>query len=125
MIEFNDDLVEKALIAVRSALGRRLDWTKIKELIAEAAENGDPVMSKIKDLKLEAKQITMSLTNPYSECVTQSDDSQNPDMESKSDDQDKRVRFKNDICEPVLVQLDINLSSQANARKYYDKKRFE
>ena len=112
MIELNDKLVEKALIVIRSALANQLDWDEIKELITEAAENGDPVVSRIKNLKLDINQMTMLLTNPYSFLDQQS----NEDLSDSSEDDNSETS--------LLVDLDIDLTAQANARKYYDKKRF-
>ena len=124
LIELNDQLVERALMVIRSALANQLDWNEIKELLSEAAENGDPVVSRIKDLKLDVNQMTMLLENPYSSLDNQSDDSLSSSSEDNSEDDSKsRVRFKEDENKPLLVELDIDLTAQANARKYYDKKR--
>lgn len=126
LIELNDQLVEKALIVIRSALANQLDWAEIKELLEEAAENGDPVVSRIKNLKLDINQMTMLLANPYSfldeECnESLSDSSENNNSENEGKN---KVRFKEENQDgPLLVDLDIDLTAQANARKYYDKKR--
>ena len=123
LIGLNDQLVERALIVIRSALANQLDWAEIKELISEAAENGDPVVSRIKDLKLDVNQMTMLLDNPYAPLDNHSIGSLSSSSESDSEDEpESRVRFKEEN-QPLLVELDIDLTAQANARKYYDKKR--
>ena len=126
LIELNDQLVEKALIVIRSALANQLDWTEIKELIAEAAENGDPVVSRIKNLKLDINQMTMLLANPYSFLDEEGNESLSDSSENNNSENDgkNKVRFKEEDQDgPLLVDLDIDLTAQANARKYYDKKR--
>ena len=123
LIELNDQLVEKALIVIRSALANQLDWTEIKELISEAAENGDPVVSRIKDLKLDVNQMTMLLENPYASLDNHPEELMSSSEDDSENESENRVRFKEDENKPILVELDIDLTAQANARKYYDKKR--
>ena len=116
--------MEKALIIIRSALANQLDWAEIKELIAEAAENGDPVASRIKSLNLDINQMSMWLSNPYAFLDEQSD-GENSDLSDKdsSEEGKQKVRFADANDAPLVVELDIDLTAQANARKYYDQKR--
>ena len=124
LIELNDQLVEKALIIIRSALANQLDWAEIKELIAEAAENGDPVASRIKSLNLDINQMSMWLSNPYAFLDEQSDGENSDSSDKDSSEEGKqKVRFADANDAPLVVELDIDLTAQANARKYYDQKR--
>ena len=114
------------MIVIRSALANQLDWTEIKELIAEAAENGDPVVSRIKNLKQDTNQMTMLLAIPYSFLDEEGNESLSDSSENNNSENDgkNKVRFKEEDQDgPLLVDLDIDLTAQANARKYYDKKR--
>lgn len=63
----------------------------IAEMVKDAQDAGDPIATRIKGLKLEKNCFTMHLKNPYEE-----------DGES------------------MEVDIDIDISAYANARKYYD-----
>lgn len=93
LIEMNLDLVERALCVVRSALANQIGWAEITELLKEAQEQGDPMARSIRKLKLETNHFEMLLKDPYDE------------------------------GEEALVDIDIDLSAYANARKYYDQKK--
>ena len=105
LIELNCDLVDKALTVIRTAIANQIDWTDIEEIVAEAGENGDPILSRIRKLKLDINHFTMMLSNPFEEAEDYEDEEGGG--------------------EPVEheVELDIDLTAQANARKYYDKKK--
>ncbi|KAK8780456.1 hypothetical protein V5799_018203 [Amblyomma americanum] len=93
LIEVNLELVERALGVVRSAIANQIGWTEITELLKEAQEQGDPMACSIRKLKLETNHFEMLLKDPY------------------------------DDGEEALVDIDIDLSAYANARKYYDLKK--
>lgn len=93
LIEMNLDLVERALCVVRSALANQIGWAEITELLKEGQEQGDPMARSIRKLKLETNHFEMLLRDPYDE------------------------------GEEALVDIDIDLSAYANARKYYDQKK--
>ncbi|EDV93885.1 nuclear export mediator factor NEMF homolog [Drosophila grimshawi] len=95
LITSNQSLVDKAILAIQSAIASQLSWPDIQELVKEAQTNGDVVASSIKQLKLEINHISLLLTDPY-EC--NDDDS-------------------------IIVDVDLALSAWANARRYYDQKR--
>lgn len=61
LISRNQQLVDNAILAIRSALANQLPWPDIQNLIKEAQSKGDPVASSIKGLKLEINHITMML----------------------------------------------------------------
>ena len=94
LIETNCDLVEKALLVLRSAIANQYSWKDIQELIDDAKAADDPIASRISGLKLDKNVFTMKLTDPY--------------------DESSGV---------TLIDIDIELSAFANARKYYDKRR--
>lgn len=94
LIETNLDLVERALLVLRSALANQIGWAEITELLKEAQEQGDPVAQSIKKLKLDTNHFVMLLKDPYEE-----------------------------NGEETLVDIDLDLSAYANARRYYDQKR--
>lgn len=106
LISRNQQLVENAIFAVRSALANQLAWPDIHNLIKEAQAKGDPVASSIKNLKLEINHITMLLADPYA-----------GDTDSSSED--------SEIMElkPMLIDIDLDCTAFANATKYYDKKK--
>ena len=64
-------IVEKALNILRTAIANQMDWKDIQEIVEEAAENGDPILSRIRKLKLDINHFTMMLSNPFSGKVTQ------------------------------------------------------
>ncbi|XP_063231273.1 ribosome quality control complex subunit NEMF homolog [Bacillus rossius redtenbacheri] len=98
LITRNRELVDNAVLAVRSALANQLAWPDIQNLVDEARGRGDPVAARIARLKLAVNSIVLQLSDPYAEDDT------------------------SDI-EPMLVDIDLDLTAYANARKYYDKKR--
>ncbi|KAK2709835.1 hypothetical protein QYM36_013492 [Artemia franciscana] len=98
LIEMNVDVVERAILAIRSELALQKSWKDISDIVKLSAAQGDTVAKLIKGLKLETNQITMLLSNPYAD----------------ADDDDEK---------PLKVDIDIGISAPANARKYYDMKR--
>ncbi|KAK3587746.1 hypothetical protein CHS0354_042701 [Potamilus streckersoni] len=104
LIEMNLQLVDHALLIVRSGIANQLDWTEIKSIIKEATMDGDPVATAIKDLKFNTNHMTMLLKNPY--------------MCSDEEDNDDDERIK-----PMKVDIDLSLSAYANSRKYFEKKK--
>lgn len=107
LISRNQQLVDSAILAVRSALANQLPWPDIQNLIKEAQAKGDPVASSIKGLKLEINHITMMLRDPYTE----------------EDSSDEDGRGENVELKPMLIDIDLDLTAFSNATKYYDKKR--
>ncbi|XP_076463782.1 ribosome quality control complex subunit NEMF-like [Babylonia areolata] len=103
LIEMNLELVDKAILIVRSALANQIDWTEISQLVKEAQATGDPVAKTIVALKLDTNHITMLLQDPY---------------EGDSDDEEEYAPLK-----PMKVDIDLGLSSYANSRKFFDKKK--
>ena len=61
----NAELVDKALNILRNAIANQIDWKDIEDIVEEAGDNGDPVLSRIRKLKLDINHFTMLLANPY------------------------------------------------------------
>lgn len=104
LITRNQELVDNAILAVQSALASQMPWPDIENLVKAAQERNDPIAKIITSLKLEMNHITLSLSDPYES--GESGDSEN----------DSKLK-------PMLVDVDLDLTAFANARKYYDKKR--
>jgi len=109
-IEMNSDIVNNGIKVVNSAIANQIPWDQIKEIIKEATENGDPVASRIKQIKLEVNHIVMQLTDPYAHL--------NQDYEDDSDESEK-----SSTPSELLVEIDLDLTAQANARKYFVQKK--
>ncbi|KAI4467690.1 nuclear export mediator factor nemf [Holotrichia oblita] len=95
LITRNQELVEKAIFAVQTALANQISWADLTNLVKDATANGDPVAKHIKKLKLETNHISLLLSDPYEE---------------------------NELP-TILIDIDLSLSAFSNARKYYDLKR--
>jgi len=109
-IEMNSDIVNNGIKVVNSAIANQIPWDQIKEIIKEATDNGDPVASRIKQIKLEVNHIVMQLTDPYAHL--------NQDYEDDSDESEKTS-----TPSELLVEIDLDLTAQANARKYFVQKK--
>ena len=72
-----------------------MDWKEIEEVVSEAAESGDPILSRVRDLRLDINHFSMLLWDPF-------------EQEFDSNDEDD----ENEANKPVLVQLDLDLSAQ-------------
>lgn len=114
LIELNQQLVEGALLVVRSYVANQVDWREIQELVCEAAISGHPAAQAIKDLKLNTNTITLWLADPY-DC-----DEDDLLLDSDEEREEGNDSGKN---RPMAIQIDLDLSALANARKYYDEKR--
>ncbi|ROT82833.1 Serologically defined colon cancer antigen 1-like protein [Penaeus vannamei] len=114
LIELNKDLVEKAILVVRSLVANQIDWRQIGELLDEAKTRGDPVALSIKELKLEKNTIALSLSDPY--------DFDEDDLLLDSDEE-REEGHESTKMRPMAVEIDLDISAMANARCYYDQKR--
>ena len=61
LITRNQELVDNCLLVIQLALANQLPWPNISEMVNVATEQGDPVASTIKELKLNTNQITLLL----------------------------------------------------------------
>ncbi|NXH96856.1 NEMF factor, partial [Pachycephala philippinensis] len=130
LIEMNLEVVDRAIQVVRSALANQIDWTEIGAIVKEAQAQGDPVATAIKELKLQTNHITMLLRNPYV-LSEEEEEEEDADVEKEETEEPKGKKKKNKTKQlkkpqknkPSLVDVDLNLSAYANAKKYYDHKR--
>ena len=106
LIEMNLELVETAIGQVRSAIASQIDWDEIGEFLQEAQDEGDPVASAIKELKLKTNHIVMHLTEPS---WSESDSS---DSESEKE-----------MPKSARIDINLELSAYGNAKFYYDSKK--
>lgn len=114
LIELNQALVEGALLVVRSYVANQVDWREIQELVCEAAVSGHPAAQAIKDLKLNTNTITLWLADPY--------DCDEDDLLLDSDEE-REEGHESGKTRPMAIQIDLDLSALANARKYYNEKK--
>ncbi|XP_003471853.2 ribosome quality control complex subunit NEMF isoform X1 [Cavia porcellus] len=133
LIEMNLQIVDRAIQVVRSALANQIDWTEIGVIVKEAQAQGDPVASAIKELKLQTNHVTMLLRNPYLLSEEEDDDVDGDVSVEKNETElpkGKKKKQKNKQLQkpqknkPLLVDVDLSLSAYANAKKYYDHKRY-
>ncbi|XP_004698630.1 nuclear export mediator factor NEMF [Echinops telfairi] len=133
LIEMNLPVVDRAIQVVRSALANQIDWTEIGLIVKEAQAQGDPVASAIKELKLQTNHVTMLLRNPY--LLSEEEDNDIDDgigveknetelLKGKKKKQKNKQLQKPQKNKPMLVDVDLSLSAYANAKKYYDHKRY-
>ncbi|XP_057671845.1 ribosome quality control complex subunit NEMF homolog [Diorhabda carinulata] len=106
LITRNQELVERAILAIQTLLANQMSWEDISDMVQEAASKQDPVAKHIKQLKLEINHISLQLFDPYADHCSS----------NGSDDNDDKLP-------PMVVDIDLALSAFANARKYYDQRR--
>ncbi|XP_065078533.1 ribosome quality control complex subunit NEMF homolog [Ochlerotatus camptorhynchus] len=111
LITRNQNLVDSAILAVQSALAAQMSWSDIQDLVKAAQANNDPVASCIKQLKLEINHISVMLKDPYGAF-----DEEFEDDEDREDGEEK--------LEPMVVDVDLALTAFANARRFYDQRRY-
>ncbi|CAA7398591.1 unnamed protein product [Spirodela intermedia] len=100
LIEYNLEEVEAAIVAVRVALAKGMDWQDLARMIKEEKKLGNPVAGLIDKLHLERNCITLLLSN---------------DLDEMDEDE---------ITQPAdKVEVDLALSAHANARRWYELKK--
>ncbi|XP_066262814.1 ribosome quality control complex subunit NEMF homolog [Euwallacea similis] len=109
LITSNQELVDRTILSVQMLLGQQMSWDNIEEIIDEARTRSDPSALAIKKLKLEINHISMFLQDPYAE-------SANSDESNQENEDDDKIPS-------MVVDLDLDLTAFANARRYYDQKR--
>ncbi|XP_022096667.1 nuclear export mediator factor NEMF-like [Acanthaster planci] len=114
LIEMNLPLVDQAIKVVRSAIANQIDWTEINNIIHEAQAQQDPVASAIRSLKLDTNHITMMLRDPYEDQQEEDESLEEPAKKQKKKKKDKAN----------YIDIDLGLSAYANARRFYEQKKF-
>lgn len=132
LIETNNDLVEKALFILRSALARQMSWSDIRHMLKEAQEAGDEVALKICSLKFETNRFTMLLDDPYEQPAADAADS-NTELNEKSAPTAKPAgkSAKNAAksakqplkSNQLKVDISLELSAYGNARRYFEERK--
>ncbi|KAF5275268.1 hypothetical protein FQA39_LY06928 [Lamprigera yunnana] len=108
LITRNRDLVDNAILIIQSALANQISWQDIDKLVKDATSKGDSVAKHIKQLKLDINHIIMYLTDPFVE-------------ERVFNNSDEEYE---ESLPAAMIEIDLALSAFANARSYYNKKRF-
>ncbi|XP_017975184.1 PREDICTED: nuclear export mediator factor NEMF homolog [Theobroma cacao] len=100
LIEYNLEDVDAAILAVRVALAKGMNWEDLARMVKEEKKSGNPVAGLIDKLYLERNCMTLLLSNNLDEM----------------DDDEKTL--------PVdKVEVDLALSAHANARRWYELKK--
>ncbi|XP_027351975.1 nuclear export mediator factor NEMF isoform X2 [Abrus precatorius] len=100
LIEYNLEDVDAAILAVRVALAKGMNWDDLARMVKEEKKAGNPVAGLIDKLHLERNCMTLLLANNLDEM----------------DDDEKTL--------PVdKVEVDLALSAHANARRWYELKK--
>ncbi|XVF38928.1 hypothetical protein REPUB_Repub20aG0144800 [Reevesia pubescens] len=100
LIEYNLEDVDAAILAVRVALAKGVNWEDLARMVKEEKKSGNPVAGLIDQLHLERNFMTLLLSNNLDEM----------------DDDEKTL--------PVdKVEVDLALSAHANARRWYEMKK--
>ncbi|XP_014518587.1 nuclear export mediator factor NEMF isoform X2 [Vigna radiata var. radiata] len=100
LIEYNLEDVDAAILAVRVALAKGMNWDDLARMVKEEKKAGNPVAGLIDKLHLERNCMTLFLSNNLDEM----------------DDDEKTL--------PVdKVEVDLALSAHANARRWYEQKK--
>ncbi|XP_018801731.1 PREDICTED: nuclear export mediator factor NEMF homolog [Bactrocera latifrons] len=107
LITCNQELVEHAIAAVQSLIASQMSWPDIEKVVKEAQADDDPIAGAITKLKLEINHISLRLSDPY-----------------KNEEDDDNNEDSTDGLPTLVVDVDLALSAWANARKYYDLKRY-
>merc|ERR1719445_2406438 len=81
LIEMNCEIVNNGIKVINSAIANQIPWDQIKEIIKEATEKGDPVASRIKQLKFDVNHIIMLLTDPYAHLDQEYDEEEDNEVE--------------------------------------------
>ncbi|CAI5731612.1 unnamed protein product [Hyaloperonospora brassicae] len=107
LIESNQQDVENVLSVIRSALASGLDWRGLEELVKYEQKNGNPVASLIHKLDLEHNRVALLLC----------DDDESDEDEYGGDGTGEEDR------QAHIIWIDLSLSTLANAREVYTKKK--
>ncbi|XWS53474.1 hypothetical protein CRYUN_Cryun10bG0004300 [Craigia yunnanensis] len=100
LIEYNLEDVDAAILAVRVALAKGMNWEDLARMVKEEKKSGNPVAGLIDQLHLERNCMTLLLSNNLDEM----------------DDDEKTLPADK-------VEVDLALSAHANARRLYEMKK--
>jgi len=94
LIEYNSELVDKAISIVSSAKSQGINWEEIKNVIKEQKEQENPIALMIQSLKLDKNEITLLLIDPHQE-----------------------------NSKPEKVEVNVTMSALSNVKIYYETKK--
>ncbi|CAB4489274.1 unnamed protein product [Rhizophagus irregularis] len=114
LIESNVDTVDQAILIIRNAIASGMDWKDLENLVLEEKKKGTPIAEVIAGFKLEINQITL-LLREHEKDEAAFYDSANTESEDENNISQSIIQEK--------IDVDINLTAFANARKYYDMKK--
>ncbi|RGB38792.1 fibronectin-binding protein A N-terminus-domain-containing protein [Rhizophagus diaphanus] len=114
LIESNVDTVDQAILIIRNAIASGMDWKDLENLVLEEKKKGTPIAEVIAGFKLEINQITL-LLREHEKDEAAFYDSANTEPEDENNISQSIIQEK--------IDVDINLTAFANARKYYDMKK--
>ncbi|XP_062502377.1 ribosome quality control complex subunit NEMF-like isoform X2 [Corticium candelabrum] len=117
LIESNIELVDRAILSLRNLVANAVDWAEMGQVIKEAKSQGDEVALAIQKLKLEMNKFTMLLTVPLG------GESDSDDVDTVDGVEVERKKSKKTV-QGVVVEIDLGLSAYANARCFYDQKKY-
>ncbi|ESN98868.1 hypothetical protein HELRODRAFT_66726 [Helobdella robusta] len=117
LIQLNLPMVDQAITLIRHALAQQVDWTTLTQMVEEAATDNQ-VLASIKALKLDVNHITM-LLKPPQHMNEDGDVDEDVDMNSYL----SNVTEDDLALKPMKIDIDLNWSAYANARRYFDMKR--
>lgn len=122
-IEANTDRVDEAISSINSLLRQGMDWKSIEQMIESEKKRRNPLAELIElPLHLDQNKIRLRLGEPKWDDEDEEDEEDGDDTESEedsdddSDEEDKKTNW-------LKIDIDLDLSPYANARKYYDEKR--
>ncbi|CCX32746.1 Similar to Uncharacterized protein C132.01c; acc. no. Q9USN8 [Pyronema omphalodes CBS 100304] len=128
-LELNSSRVEEAIAAVNGLIAQGMDWVQIARLIENEQKRGNAVAELIQlPLKLDQNKITLKLrevefddddeegTNKF-DGFSDDEDEDEEEAENEKETEDKPSKA------PLKIDVDLALTSYANARSYYDEKR--
>ncbi|KAI8983879.1 fibronectin-binding protein A N-terminus-domain-containing protein [Pilobolus umbonatus] len=116
LIELNLNMVDAAITIIRNAVASQMDWQDLKDLVVEEKRKGNPIALIIDSLKLKTNQITLVLSDP----VEYEDSEEETGSDSEEEDQQEKTEH---ALKSFKIDVEIDLSAFANARKYYEQKK--
>ena len=124
-IEANLSRVQEAIAAVNGLIGQGMDWMEIARLIEMEQVRQNPVAEIIKlPLKLYENTATLLLAELDFEDIEDFEgDVTDSDVSDGEDEQTKPSISVKSVDKRLAVDVDLGLSTWANARQYYDQKK--
>ncbi|KAG0799249.1 hypothetical protein G6F22_003417 [Rhizopus arrhizus] len=120
LIELNLQFVDAAITIIRNAVASQMDWQDLNDLVKEEKRRGNPIALIIDTLKLETNQVTLLLTDPEEHEESENDDDDDDDDDDEEEEEEEKEEKPK---ETFKIDVDIELTAFANARKYYEQKK--